>query len=390
MSNYIEYNDKIAFHPGYYISEAIEESGLTQYDFAKRLDTTPKNISCLVNGEQKLSTDIAMKLARMLGTSVEYWLNLQTAYDTVTAEIKSDEALQEERKIFSYLDYKYFQTNFNLPALPRKKDLQIEQVRKFLNVSTLAVFRERDMAVSFRSSTAVLEESYIVKANIMVQIATNLALKNPAPKFDRNQFNKVVNFALTLTRNHHDFYPLLYKAFFDAGVNFVVLPNLPGSKINGATKKIKNNIVLMVNDRRMYSDTFWFTLFHEIGHINNGDLGITFEDALHHAEGETDTYAENKLIPPEAYTLFVKIVIIILQCKTSPILPVRLTGIPALYSAVCKMTGLLIIKTGVLSNYKKNIKCVLKLTDRFITGQFYLRVIKVLSYLNSLLFTNRS
>ena len=306
MSNYIEYNDKIAFHPGYYISEAIEESGLTQYDFAKRLDTTPKNISCLVNGEQKLSTDIAMKLARMLGTSVEYWLNLQTAYDTVTAEIKSDEALQEERKIFSYLDYKYFQTNFNLPALPRKKDLQIEQVRKFLNVSTLAVFRERDMTVSFRSSTAVLEESYIVKANIMVQIATNLALKNPAPKFDRNKFNKVVNFALTLTRNHHDFYPLLYKAFFDAGVNFVVLPNLPGSKINGATKKIKNNIVLMVNDRRMYSDTFWFTLFHEIGHINNGDLGITFEDTLHHAEDEADTYAENKLIPPEAYTLFIK------------------------------------------------------------------------------------
>ena len=42
MSNYIEYNDKIAFHPGYYIKEIIEESGLSQKDFAKRLDTTPK------------------------------------------------------------------------------------------------------------------------------------------------------------------------------------------------------------------------------------------------------------------------------------------------------------------------------------------------------------
>lgn len=29
MSNYIEYNDKIAFHPGYYIKEIVEESGLT-------------------------------------------------------------------------------------------------------------------------------------------------------------------------------------------------------------------------------------------------------------------------------------------------------------------------------------------------------------------------
>ena len=81
MSNYIEYNDKIAFHPGYYIKEIIEESGLSQKDFAKRLDTTPKNLSILVRGEQSLSIDIAMKLSRMLGTSVDYWLNLQKSYD---------------------------------------------------------------------------------------------------------------------------------------------------------------------------------------------------------------------------------------------------------------------------------------------------------------------
>jgi addiction module HigA family antidote len=81
MSNYIEYNDKIAFHPGYYIKELIKESGLTQEDFAKRLATTPKKLSVLIRGEQNLSTDLAMKLSGMLGTSVEYWLNLQKAYD---------------------------------------------------------------------------------------------------------------------------------------------------------------------------------------------------------------------------------------------------------------------------------------------------------------------
>ena len=25
MSNYVEYNDKIAFHPGYYIKEIVEQ-----------------------------------------------------------------------------------------------------------------------------------------------------------------------------------------------------------------------------------------------------------------------------------------------------------------------------------------------------------------------------
>lgn len=34
MNNYIEYNDRVAFHPGYYIKEIVEQSGLTQKDFA--------------------------------------------------------------------------------------------------------------------------------------------------------------------------------------------------------------------------------------------------------------------------------------------------------------------------------------------------------------------
>ncbi|MBR3187449.1 MAG: ImmA/IrrE family metallo-endopeptidase, partial [Lachnospiraceae bacterium] len=42
--------------------------------------------------------------------------------------------------------------------------------------------------------------------------------------------------------------------------------------------------MLMVNDRRLYSDTFWFTLFHEIGHIINGDYGVTFEDEQENLE----------------------------------------------------------------------------------------------------------
>lgn len=95
MSNYIEYKDIIAFHPGYYIKEIIDDSGLTQEDFAKKLDTTPKNLSILIRGEQSLSIDIAMKLSRMQGASVGYWLNLQNAYDSLIAEFKSDEELVE-------------------------------------------------------------------------------------------------------------------------------------------------------------------------------------------------------------------------------------------------------------------------------------------------------
>lgn len=306
MSNYIEYGDRIAFHPGYYIKEIIDESGLTQQDFAKRLDTTPKNLSLLIRGEQSLSIDIAMKLSRLLGTSVSYWLNLQKEYDALIAEFKSKEELIQEKKVFSNLDYKYFRENFYLPHLPRKIEEQIKQVRQFLNVATLTVFKKEDMAVSFRSDTGELSETNIVKANIMVQIATNIALKTEAPKFNKALFEEAVQYALTLTREHGTFYPLIKEAFRKAGVIFVILPNISGSRINGATKKVGNSIMLMVNDRRLYSDTFWFTLFHEIGHIMNGDYGISFESECGEQEEIADKYAEDMLIPYEQYKRFVE------------------------------------------------------------------------------------
>ena len=305
MSNYIEFNDTIAFHPGYYIKEVVEESGLTQEDFAKRLDTTPKNLSLLIRGEQNLSIDIAMKLSRMIGTSVSYWLNLQNSYDALIAQFKSQEELAQEQKIFDYLEYKYFRDNYGLPDLPRKKDEQIKCTREFLNVATLTVFTKRDMAVNFRSSTKEIAEGNIVKANVMVQIATNRALKIDAPKFNKKKFEDAVKYALTLTRNHEGFYPLIREAFLKTGVIFVILPNISGSKINGATKKVGDNIMLMVNDRRLNADSFWFTLFHEIGHIINGDYGISFEKETGEQENAADKYARDCLIPPEKYQEFI-------------------------------------------------------------------------------------
>ena len=305
MSNYIEYKGKVAFHPGYYIKEIVDESGLTQEDFAKRLGTTPKNLSLLVRGEQRMSIDIAMKLSRLIGTGINYWLNLQEAYDVLIAEFESEKELVKEYEVFEHIEYRYFKEHFGLPDLPRKKEEQIKCVRKFLNVATLSTLTKRDMAASFRSSFDKITEANKIKANTMVQIAVNAALQTDAPKFNKKLFEQAADYALTLTANHSEFYPKIKEAFLKAGVILVVLPNISGSKINGATKKVRDNIVLMVNDRRLYADTFWFTLFHEIGHIINGDYGISFDKELGGMEEQANEYARDKLIPADKYNNFV-------------------------------------------------------------------------------------
>lgn len=307
MSSYIEFENEIAFHPGYYIKEYIEEIGLTQEDFANRLGTTPKNISYIIRGEQSISIDIANKLSRMSGTSVKYWLNLQNEYDTIVFEIKNLQEINEEREVFKSLKYSYFRDNFNLPDVPGKIDEQIKYVREFLNVSSLTVFKKKDMYVNFRKADLNQTEINTIKANIMVQIAANISLKEvDIPKYDKKSFLKAIEYALTLTKDHKEFYKIIKKEFYKCGVDLIVLPNLLGSKINGASKKIGDHVMLMVNDRNSNSDSFWFTLFHEIGHIINGDFGISFEKEEGKEEENANKFAEDKLIPSKEYDEFIK------------------------------------------------------------------------------------
>ena len=163
------------------------------------------------------------------------------------------------------------------------------------------------MYVKYRSADLTIYESNIIKANIMVQIATNIALKeNNIPKYDKKKLYDAIEYMLTLTNKHDTFYPLIKKALYECGINLVILPNLAGSKINGATKKINDHIMLMINDRNAYSDSFWFTLCHELGHIVNGDFGISFENQKWEKEEAADNFAKNKLIPPNLYNEFIK------------------------------------------------------------------------------------
>lgn len=82
----IEYKDLIAFHPGQYIGELIEDYNMTQKEFAERLGVSAKTVSKLINAEESISKETAHKLAKLSGVSMQTWLNLQNAYDIKMAE----------------------------------------------------------------------------------------------------------------------------------------------------------------------------------------------------------------------------------------------------------------------------------------------------------------
>lgn len=286
MNNYIEYNNKMAFHPGYYIQELVENSGLTQEDFSKRLDTTPKNLSLLIRAEQNISIDMAIKLARLFDNSIEFWLNLQSTYDAVLAEIESAKELAKERHIFQYINYNYFVKNYNLPKNSGKIDQQVKAVRNFLQLSTLLLLTKKDLLSKFRDDCNTLPINQIIMANAMLQLGINQALHSDTVNFNKTKFKKSINFLDTLYADNKlnfnllktqypEFYHNLDANLLQSGIILTKVPAIPGTNFRSATKKLGSKIMLLISDANTKSTTTLENIFNEMSNIAKGNYGIT-------------------------------------------------------------------------------------------------------------------
>ncbi len=69
------------FHPGHYLRQLVAEHGISQTRLAKHLGVQISVINQICTEKRGISPAMAMKLSMALGTSPEFWLNLQMAFD---------------------------------------------------------------------------------------------------------------------------------------------------------------------------------------------------------------------------------------------------------------------------------------------------------------------
>lgn len=313
MNNIVNYADVMAFHPGYYIAEIIDEMGVTQAEFATRLGTTAKNLSTLINGQNNLSKDIARKLASMLGMNVEFWLNLQSAYEEKLAEIEHLKELDEQKSTMAMIDYSYFVRVAGLPAAKTFRE-KIQNLCKYLVISDLRVLQNPDFLANFRTGITNSNEKNAVNARAWLQTALNFAKHITTTPFSAEALKAALPQIRGMTKQDpSEFLPKLKQVFAECGVAFVLLPHLKNSGINGAVKWVTpERAVLAMNDRRLYADTFWFSLFHEIKHVLQQKAKTVFlssdkeraKEIDTKLEIEADEFAQNYLIPKREYESF--------------------------------------------------------------------------------------
>ncbi|MCU0082111.1 HigA family addiction module antitoxin [Streptococcus danieliae] len=303
--NIKNYKELIAFHPGSYVEEIIEDLNISQEEFAERLGTTPKTISKLVNGEISLSRDLANKLCKLTGISIVTWLNLQANFDTKVIEIEERQN-QEERDICEMIDFNYFKKHGFISEGRYPVEKKIIELRKLFQISNLSYLTQFNHLVSYRN-TKGFDEPSIVNSNVMLELAIKLA-RDADTRFDKKKLEKILPELRAMTlQESGEFYPVLKSKLSECGISLVALPKLKNANLNGATKKFKNGSVLvLLTDRNKSSDIFWFSLFHELGHILHNDFYSDYDDVEGYQEKErkADLFAQELLIKKDDYEVF--------------------------------------------------------------------------------------
>ncbi len=82
---------KVPVHPGEILKhEFLDEMGLSAGRLARHIRVPRTRIERLIKEETAMTVDTAQRLSRALGTSVEFWMNLQMNHDLISTEPQPD------------------------------------------------------------------------------------------------------------------------------------------------------------------------------------------------------------------------------------------------------------------------------------------------------------
>src|SRR5687768_2467525 len=77
-------------HPGRIVRGAVEDLGLTVTDASHMLNVSRPTLSSLLNGRSGLSSEMAVRLSKTIGSTPGFWMRLQLNYDLAQVEQRAD------------------------------------------------------------------------------------------------------------------------------------------------------------------------------------------------------------------------------------------------------------------------------------------------------------
>jgi len=81
-------------HPGEILADELEETGLSAKRLAEVIETPPNRLYQILAGKRRITADTALRLGRYFGTTADFWMNLQTAYELDSARQRIGKAIE--------------------------------------------------------------------------------------------------------------------------------------------------------------------------------------------------------------------------------------------------------------------------------------------------------
>lgn len=305
MSNTQEFVSDWPSSPAASIVDLLELSGKTLDDLAENVGV---GILDVVNHEARLDHELASALSNFLGGSAKFWLRRDQAFQLQ----RSLPEPPEEREWVRSLPYAEMARFGWLPAT-RSADEKIENSLDFFECDNLREWQSKYEStvagVAFRTSFAFENDAAATLA--WLRRGEQVASKRDLPNFDPDKLLRSIPPLKGLCRkaNPSDFLPKLEGILASSGVGLAIVRAPKGCRASGATRILKNNTaILQLSFRHLTDDHFWFTLFHEIGHLvlhreSKMFLEGNFIDT-DRFEDEANDFASTTLVSEEHRPLF--------------------------------------------------------------------------------------
>jgi len=289
--------------PGATILDLLEERGSTVGEFATAAQRSIQEVSALLYGSDALNEAWAQQLSSLIGASPTFWLRREQQYRSNLqrlAQSTDDVGAQSWLSELPIADM----VKFGWIEKGKNKGETLANALAFFGVPSVESWRSHYRlaleSAAYRTSAAFETRPGAVAA--WLRRGEVAARSIDCKPWNREKFKAALEPIRALTREPDPsrFLPELTALGRECGVAIVVERAPDGCRASGATKFLSTSKALMLLSFRYLSDDqFWFTVFHEAGHLllhsRQGLFLEGFESPEGSAEREADDFAMRTL-----------------------------------------------------------------------------------------------
>lgn len=286
-------------HPGETLEEKLQEMGMGPKEFGVRTSKPEKTIIAVIKGDSAITADMAIQFESVTKIPAHFWMNSQRNYDEYIAREKRMEMITLAVVWARQFPISEMIKKAWLPACNSMEEKTMELL-SFFSISTPEAWEDyyfnQELKVAFRISLAHTNAPYAISAWLRKGELQAAELSNTV--YSSQTFKDLLpELKSLMSIQPVGFFRQLQAICLKAGVKVVYTPCLPKAPISGSTRWLNDTPLIQLTGRYKRNDAFWFTFFHEAGHIllhGKKDIfleDIEYPDRINEKEVEADNFA---------------------------------------------------------------------------------------------------